>query len=494
MTEPGTFATASAARGMLFTAGGFALSVVGGLFTAAYTFRQIGPNQYGAYVLLLSVLGLAAVLQAGLFQAVVRAATGETNAGRHEVESAYLLNSLLAVLFLVIGGVLALILPRVVYLAPSQVFEFRVAAILLGASSALTCWTASFSGLVVSRNRFEIPFLGQACALIARVGLLVLLVPRWGVAAIGVATLAGSVLERAIVGSWVRRNEPWFSLVPSRGAASGLRRVTSFTWPLLLFSATGSLMMFTDYWVLNAVTTTAAVGLYRVGSVLPQYVSGFLQALLGVLFPRLTKESDADQRELITARTSRPLCLCAGLFLGAALVAAPEILELVFGTRNATAVWTFRLFTVALMLDFAVHPLMTLLMSRGRLSLLAKYALPELALNVVLTISLIGWLGPPGAALAALITIVVSDFVVFPLVADRLQSPGLSFVGVTALVPMAIGACVAAACATASASLTNPGSSIVVTILSAGAAGLLVALGVPPIRRDISFLLGRAEL
>lgn len=490
MTDVASFASASAARGMLFTGGGFLLSLVGGLFTAAYTFREIGAHRYGVYIVVISILGLVAILQNGLFQAAVRAASGETAEHRRDLETAILLNSTIAVLFLIIAGVLAVMLPAIVTMHADESLEFRAAVLLLGTSSALTCWTASYSALAFSRHRFDLLLVGQACALVARVTILVLFLPAWGLAALGVATLAGSCLDRLVLGVWLRRSLPWFTLRP-RFATSSLPRFRETTGPLLVLSVTGSIMALSDALVLNALAATAAVGFYRIGAVVPQQVSGLLQALFGVLFPKLVKEDDPEQRERLCAQASRPLCLAAGLFLGTALVLAPDIVNLLFDTTNATSVAIFRLFAVALMLDFALHPLVNIVIARGRLTPMAKYAPVELIINLTLTIGLVLLWGPAGAALAALITIVLSDFVVFPFLADRLDVPGLRFIAATALLPMLLGAVVAVVCIAAAAPVGNPTGRLAIGTLAAGVVAFVIAAAVPTLRRDVAVLLGR---
>jgi len=477
---------------MLFTGGGFFLSLAGGLFTAAYTFRQIGAHRYGVYIVLISILGLVAILQTGLFQAAVRAASGETTEHRGDLDMVILLNSFIAVVFLLMAGVLALLLPAVVTMRADQSLEFRASAILIGASSALTCWTASYSALAVSRSRFDLLFVGQACSLLARISLLVLLLPAWGLAALGAASLAGASLERLVLGTWIRRTLPGFSLRPKLSTSS-LHRFREYTGPVLVLSVTGTLMTLSDALVLNALATTAAVGLYRVGAVVPQQVSGMLQALFGVLFPRLVNAEGSEQRERLCAQASRPLCLGAGLFLGAGLVFAPEAVNLLFGTRDPIAVTTFRLLAVALMLDFALHPLVNLVIARGRITPIAKYAPIELVFNLILTVGLVSLWGPAGAALAALITILVSDFVIFPFLAVRLHVPGLRFIAVTAILPMLVGTLVITASTAAVAPVANGTARLAMATLGSAAAVLVIAAAIPTLRRDVAFLFGRSH-
>lgn len=456
----------SAARGVVQTLLGASAGAVANIVVLALAVRELGPGPVGQYALALGAAGVVGVLEGALTTMTAQRVAGRRGDIAHQHApgaAARFVGVLLLVLTsCAVGGLLA--------------YGARPATALglvggVGAATALLLGTAGSVGRAQAADRFGVLGCATAAGAVARVSAVVVLLPHWGVGALGVGALASALVSRMPVvavtsgaGTSARRGSVRATLGQSRS--------------LLALGVSGQLLALSDLVVIGALRGAAATGLYRLGAAVPMAAGGLLLRAFEAVLPRLAAYEEAEQQRLVQ-RMGPALAATAGLGFGALAGVAEPVARLLLGQDSAVAAVVVVVLSAVYVLDSAVHLPVLLAVARGDQARLARLVPAELTINLVSTVGLVLLVGPVGAAVGTLLTTAVLDLVLFPLSPARGGTPvrtlwthGFLPAGGAMLLGAAIGLTVAGS-GTGDVTAVM-GAAGIVTVLWLGAAASLV--------------------
>ncbi len=463
----------------------------------AYTVRRIGTANFGLFAVISSITTLLAVVDFSFGTSVVRSTAQEAEASeaddrlaaRNAVATAH---SALVVVGLLVAGAaipLAYLLPVITKVPAGEESSALACALLVGLAGALALGTASLSAVVRGSRQFAVLALSTLAGVATRFALVVLLVGRYGLVALGIAQLLSVVVERGVQALWIRGNVSWFRWWPRRVGVPALRQVGAFTLPLVILSIDAQIVVASDAIIIGAVIGPSAVALYRIGSVIPRQAAAALLTAFTVSFPSLAGISDRAEQTALMRSLTRVAGYLGGVGFAFMALFRRDLVELLLGRPSATAEAVLLVLSVTMAFDVGVHGMVLVLMARGRQWLMALLSPVQLTLNLVLTVALVRSMGPEGAAVAALVTFGLIDLVLFPLVARREFAPAPGrIVALDALLPTALG-CAVCVLATSVVRYSLDPSWARVLVGAAVAGGCGVAAGLVALRPA-----GRARL
>jgi O-antigen/teichoic acid export membrane protein len=395
-----------------------------GLAVAAYLLHTLPPGLYALWATGLALVGWLTLLDAGLGATIVRE-TARSLVGDHparlRVQAANSVYQVLALLALGVGLAAALVLPGVIGARGPAAQTGAAVAGLLVADFAIVLGTAAWTGLLRGARRFDLLVLVNVAQVAVAVPLLFVLLPPLGIVGAAAAQLAGRLAARVLLAALVRRQVDWFHLAPRRARRADVLGLMSFTLPILATQVATQLGMGTDVFVVGAAWGAAAVGMYASGSQLIRYVGQFLFPAVNVVLPAFSSADflDPQRAPTLLRRTLLPVTtIGAAVFLG---IAANAEAIMVLWAGGATALGTSVLIAHAIVFTLIApaHLLTLMLIARGQHAAIGAVVFIESVVNLVLSIILVGAIGPFGAALSTLVVIGTNDLVVIPLLASK---------------------------------------------------------------------------
>jgi O-antigen/teichoic acid export membrane protein len=427
------------------------VSALGGLYLLGFSLRQLGESSYGLYALVATVLAVFGAVDFGLRLLVIRATARDSESfaddervqARLDVEAAHSTYGVWGLAVLAATGIAMVVFPA----SQNPSFSGQQVPLLVlfvGLSVALKLGTASFAGILVGRRQFKVPAIGGVAGTGVNIAVVVTTIGYLNLVALGAGVLASVLVSQGYCVWWVRRHEPWFHSLPRPIRWPEIRRVASFAAPLLVISIAGQVISATDLVVVSAVATTAAVGLYRAGSIMPTQAMTLLFTGFDTVYPHLSGTTDLDGQENATRFLTRVVAYIAGAIFAVLIVLRVDVVMAVIGHPSSLAESVLIVFCCIWLANVPIHGLSLLLIARGRQNVFVWLVGVEAAANLILSIIFAVVMGPIGAAYATLITIVASNVLVFPVLVRHDLSPGTAWrTLLEALAAIAVGSAIA---------------------------------------------------
>jgi O-antigen/teichoic acid export membrane protein len=398
-------------------------STAEGIAIAAVALRRLGTAGYGAFALAATTVGLLGTIDFGLSLSIMRSIAKDTERFPHlerararaDVAAANSVYAVCGVTTLAVTGLIVLWLPLLTRSAEIGSGEDRLTIFLVGVSIAIFLGTAAFDGIPAGRRRFAVPAFAGTAGAVANVVFVVLTIGHLHLVALGAGQLIGTVVTRLIGGVWIRRQESWFRFVPAKPKRADLRRVALFTLPLLVLSVGGQLIAATDLLVIGALSTAAAVAFYRVGSLAPNQLIAVAYTGFDSIFPSLSASPSLEEQESTICFLTRVMSYGAGVAFAEVVMLRSDVVTLIVGHSDHLATTVLIVFSGIWIANIPVHGLALLLIARGRQRTFVPLVAAEAVANVALTIAFVYAFGPVGAAVATLVTIVISNDVLLPI-------------------------------------------------------------------------------
>jgi O-antigen/teichoic acid export membrane protein len=430
-----------------------ALAVTNIVITAVAV-RRLGPAEYGVVALLLVIATGVVVLDFGLSAATVRATAGRSSAvGAHEAGHLGREVSVAHSTYVVLGiGVFLLGLFGAAVVASLRVEAGVSTAALVVSIVLVAAWGATFIGssavlgVATGCQSFRTIAISGVVGCIVNLGVVLAGIDHLGIVAVALGQLTGLVVQRVWLALSVRRRAIWFGFRPRRASRPEVARVWGFALPLVAMAASAQVVSITDLVVIGWFSTAAAVGLYRVGSLLATQALSVLYRGYDVSFPALVRTRSNDDQDDAARFLGSVASFAAGLGFGVMFLYAPELIRLIAGETDPFASEVLRIFCAAWMVNVPAHGLALLLIARGRHRVMAAVVVGEAVANLVLTVVLVAAVGPVGAAWGTFVTLCVSNAVVLPLaVGADLRPSAVALVWRWGLLRSAAGAVIALA-------------------------------------------------
>ena len=417
------------------TLSSFALSVVTivvALIATPVLTKHLGHEEYGIWVLVVSIVGYLELLELGL------AGTTVTFIGRHHVagdhkaleetiNTSFFTLAVLGLAALAVAGVIAIVLPSLVHVSPGLVTTTRALVILLGIDIAASIPMDTFGGGLVALHRFELLNATLITVIIARaIAWIVVLATGGGLLELGIVTVALGLVGQFARFILFKRLVPGLSVHPRHVDREVLRMMAR---PAGWFALGGFVQNFRDYariLILGIVRNIATAGVFAVGENLSMLGSKVQGPATQQFFPhaaRLTGLNDRDGLRAavttgcrIATATTIPFCLVV------AVLARPAIITWV-GPSYVAAAPAATLLACAFALDsIAVIP-RQMLSGTGEQRIPALISVGAGAVEISLVAVLGYFYGITGVGVAALITVVAVELGTVPFLCKRLGVP-----------------------------------------------------------------------
>jgi O-antigen/teichoic acid export membrane protein len=423
-TEPSSDPTPSAralARHALWNYGALVLQLASSLALVALAFRHLSGADVGAFALTAVTVGLVQILDpaAGYVMTRVVAERGvepsggevvlpEVRAGLRTVAYGLAGVTGLAVVLAAVLRTPALGPPRLV-----MITGIVLAACVQLASASLP---ATALGLGDYRGLCEASALTAAVTLASAW----LLLPPTGVAALGIALLAGQVSGRGLLFLRLREDSRSTPASARSPGVAAVRELWRHSGAIYLSSLAAQLLSVSDLWTVGALRGVGSTAAYRAGSIIPTQASSLFYRVYDVLYPRLPRMREPASQERAIALASRVFCAGAGCMFTALFLERGPCTQLLVGRADTLTEDVFAVFCAIWLVNVPVHGLALLLISRGQSRVMTPVVLIEAAANIALSIGLVVLVGPIGAAVGTLATMTISNLVVMPWIIQRL--------------------------------------------------------------------------
>ncbi len=400
------------------------------LITTPILTRHLGPERFGIWILVGSVIAYVQLLNLGFGGAVVSAiarvsAADDQDGLERTLNSSFFLLLALGVVALVVSIIAALIIPVALHLNGSLERTAQALMLLLGLDMAVSIPMDTFGCGLVALQRYDLLNATLIFVAVAQaVAWTLVLASGGGLLALGIVTvgigLAGQLARYVLL----RRLVPGFSLSPSLVDRALVR---SLAGPARWFALGDTIEAFRDYTsvlVLGVVRNVSTAGVFAVGDKLASLGTSVGAPLAAPLFPHaaaLVGRGEIDELGPAARTASR---LTTGVTL-------PSCLVVVVLARPALVAWVGPTYerashaVVILAIAFGLRSLGTaaakFVSGSGGQRLIALTSLAEVTTQIVLTAVLGEYFGINGVAFAILASVVVVELgITLPLLAKRL--------------------------------------------------------------------------
>lgn len=391
---------------------GGVLNVVIGLVLTPFLIDGLGAAGFGVYALALSFSflgGYVALADLGIEAATARFVAEARAAGRIDLVGTVASNAMACFtgIALVVAPVLALLAVPLVELFGVE-GDLRGPAILCFAFVALQLVfelpARVFIAVIQGAQRFDVTQLIEVTRGVAQGALFAaVLVADLGVGAIGAAIAASSLLVLVISAVLARRITPGLAFAPGRVSRAELRRLLRFSGSLFTIRLTGTIYRQMDRAIVGIGLGAASVASYEIaqrvhlGAQLVQSISA------SALLPTAAYLRDHldTLRDLLLRGTCYSLAASLPAITALFCFAEPLIRGWV-GDEFADVAGSARLFLSYLLLTASLSVGLGIVVALGRTRRVIVWSLVNLAVNLAVSVALVGPLGVDGVILGTL--------------------------------------------------------------------------------------------
>jgi O-antigen/teichoic acid export membrane protein len=365
-----------------------------GAASITITTRYLGQAGYGSFALAFALVQMLGVLSdAGLTAVVVRGISREPDRTAELVGNALVVRLLLGLAVVAAAALLALVLPY----SP----DVRLAVLIAGAPFLLGVASSSLAAVFQARLAMGRAAIADVAGRLAAFGALAVIVAAdLGFLAVVASTAAGAAVTLVVTVVLVR---PLVALRP-RSERAVWRELLVAAVPIGVTLAVTEVYFRADTFILSLFSSFEEVGGYSLAYRVFELLAVFSAIVMTSVFPLLSQfigtRRDAAAR---VTDAAADVFLAVGVPIGAAaLVLAPELVQLVAGDGFGDAVTPLRLLLCAAAPAWISGLLGYALIAGDRQRFVLRLSVVALALNLALNLALVPSYGADAAAAVAL--------------------------------------------------------------------------------------------
>ena len=382
-------------------------SVVGYLVNLAllpFVIHRLGPELYGAWITVASLLAVGGLADAGIRVEIVRRVGAAHGSGDQDellqsVHQGLTLLTAVAGIFLVVGVLGASVVRALVFpagvpgLSPSDLeWLIRATFVVLGLSLVAKGYCGALHGL----QRSDVEMTAQAVAVpLGAVLTIAGIVAGWGIWAM----LVGALGELLLLFGWqylrLRRLLPALRPCLVRMSGGATRAYLALSGLVLVAQLSDVFDSQWDKLVLSHFVGSAAVASFQVGTSLVLQGKALVVVPLAPLLAAVAelRHHDRARMEVYFRHLAKAGMVLAAVILGGIFVFAPSFVHLWLGSDVAAAGGAARLFAVASMIGMLGTPLSFRAWGEGWHTLVAATAIVNMVVNGVLSLLGTMWFG-----------------------------------------------------------------------------------------------------
>ncbi len=408
---------------------GIAVEAVAGLLVLPFNLRHLGPSAYGLWMLAASVTAYFSVMDLGYAGSLVRF-VAKYRARRDSAA----INEILSTLFFVFAGVGLITYAVAVFLAFRLGWLFHLSAenarigrnilLIVAVQVSLGFAFSVFGGIINGFQRYHLNnIVGAATSAVTAIINVVVLGAGYGLVTVVAATTAVRVVALFIYRANAYYVFPPLRLRPASFRAARLREVTGFSVFILLLDWANKINYSVDTFVIGGFLNTAAVAVWTVAQRLAEVTQRLTNQLNDILFPAIVDSDESSRldrlQRIFLSATRLSLATVLPVAGGLLLLAAPLIKAWV-GPGYTASIRIAQLLALVVAVRVGNATANNVLKGAGGHRLLTACNLSAAALNLLLSIVLVRYLGLVGVALGTLVPITLAAvFVLFPAACRR---------------------------------------------------------------------------
>ncbi len=387
-------------------------------FLTPFLLHHLGASDYGLWILITSIVAYGSLLDFGVANAIAKYvaqyhAEERLDQARSLVATALWLYLGLGLTAVVLGAVLAPILPALLELPPEQHATASWLTLLSALALGVSLPSATTISVLRGLHRFDLAnmvgIIGMALFTGATIGALLLGGGLIGMVAINIPV----TLMTQIPAIWlINRTAPELHFGWRGASRRLLKTVASFSSAMFVINVAGQLETKTDEIVIGASLPIANVTPYSIArrlSELPQLLTEQFMKVLMPLASRLHAENDRQRlRALYLVSTRLTLAVFMPLALGLTILARPFITIWV-GAPYGQYDYLVLILVAASFLVTSQWPGGAILQGMGRHRILALITLCSALVNLGLSLILVHPFGLTGVALGTLIPTTIEN-------------------------------------------------------------------------------------
>lgn len=384
-----------------------------GFFLQPFIIHRLGNVEYGIWVLAVSSIGYLGLLDLGMRSSVLRFVSKGHTKGDHQGASEALSAALwvrlqISGVILLASAALSYAFPLFIKIPPRLVTDARWAVMIVGLNLAITMSMGVFGGVVSALNRYDLQTRVTLVQLAIRVtGVVFSVLHGYGIVAIALCELAAALIGNVLLVSLARRLYPQLQLMWKRPERGVLRALWSYSAYAFMTSVAIQLVYQTDTLVVGSFVSAAAVAFYNVGNSLCRYTDQLTGAMTMSFVPAAsTYEAAGDVSKLRSLYQVGTRAVMA--------LSLPVIVTLLVRGRTFIGLWVgpaymqrsgtvLIILATALIFSQANNTAFAIAFGTERHKVTAKWAVIEGVSNLILSVTLVHFIGIYGVAVGTLL-------------------------------------------------------------------------------------------
>jgi O-antigen/teichoic acid export membrane protein len=427
------------------------MTVLVGFVVTPILTHQLGILRYGVWALIGSLIPFLELLELGFANATVAFIGRHLELDEHDqvgatINTSFLILSVLGVVAFVGVTIFTIFLPEIITTIPSSlVGQAQFLLLLMAFDMALSIPMDTFGGALVGLQRYDLLNYSLVAVLVSQaIAWVIVLALHGGLVALGVVTVAISLVGQVSRVVIVHRLLPWFRLSLRGFDRRLIRAFTSLSGWYSLAQISDAVIDLSGVLIVGAAAGVTAAAIYAVAQRLGPLPVRIVQPRVYTLFPAAAefgaRGNDAGLRDRTDAVARFALYLSVPTAIALGFLAGP-VVDVWVGSEFSEAATIIGLLCVASILQGWAFSVRVALSGSSRPQLPAILYGLEAALHVSLGIVLANRYGPVGMAEAALIGVVAMEgCLLLPLAYRQLGDsfPRRAMVFVRALGPPAL--------------------------------------------------------
>lgn len=410
--------------------------------------RELGRADYGFWAIFTSLIAYCSLLDIGTNTAVMKYVS-EYRA-RNDDER---LNQLVSTILLLMLVVVALIVLFSLLFASSIMSLFaaegqgtsRSTALLItafGIASMLLCGV--FGSVLFGLQRVDVVKGIAVVQAIVNGGLAFLFVRRGsGLPGVALAFLLSTLMQAVLLVFFLARGDHRIMIRFRFASLSTLWEIGPYSLRTFVLGISSRLLYYSDYVVIGALLGAAAIAPYEVAYKLCFLSTYVFSIISGTMFPKcaeLHAIGEMARLRIIYLRITKislMIVAAAGVFL---MLYGESLVQVWVGEGNFAGMGVITVLVVMNVFHAIGTPAAMILQSSGRNQRLMYAEILNAALNLLLSIMLVKWMGLVGAALGTLVAHLSSSFwIVLRMPCHTMALPVKTYVRTSVVPPLAAG-------------------------------------------------------
>jgi len=434
---------------VLYNYGGLLVSTAIGFGLTPVLIRHLGHQTFGVYVLISSMIGYTSLLDLGIGVSVMKLVADHVD-DEDRSELAVLVSSGVALYMglgaavLLAGAALYPFLGSAFGVHGAQLHSFRTAYVIAAVSAALTFPSAIYTGLNQGFHDFRatntigaLQSAASACGYLSAVEI--------GAGLVGIVS-AGSLVNFIAYFAKVvytkRAHGVGFSASLVRRKA--LRRIASFSWPLIVGNLAVTVIFDVDNVVVGAVLGAATVTSFAVTGGATSAMESLGDAMNAVVLPTastLRSRNDQNGLQRLLLESVRISALVLGPFVVLAATWGRQLFKLWVGANFEPSAPTLSVMALGVTVAMVQGAATQFVIAAGKQRWMLLVSVPEAIANLALSVLLARHMGIVGVAWGTTIPTFFTTFLVVIPYACRLTEASVLAAYRRLALPFAVQSC-----------------------------------------------------